>query len=68
MSNKDKKYPEYMEYPEDVKHRIENIFSWTLEHCPYPESIKDRVAWIHSMEKTLRDIESESLVLSKQTK
>lgn len=58
------KYQEYMRCPEDVKRRIENIFAWTLEHNPYPESIRDRITWIHSMEKALKHIESESLLLS----
>lgn len=61
-------YPEYKRYPQEVKQRVENIFSWTLEHCPYPDNIKDRITWIHSMERALRDVERESLTLFKLTK
>ncbi len=64
MKNKENEYPGYIQYPEDVKKRVENVFAWTLEHNPYPESIRDRILWIHSMEKALKHIESESLLLS----
>jgi len=68
MNNRVKSFPEYLKCPQDVKRRIESIFSFTLEHCPYPESINDRICWIHSMDKTLRGIEYESLALSQLTK
>lgn len=67
MRNMENKCLGYMQYPEDVKKRVENIFTWTLEHNPYPESITDRVIWIHDMEKALRHIESESLLLTEVT-
>lgn len=67
MNKNVKKCPEYLKCPEEVKRRIENIFTWTLEHCPYPESVEDRITWIHDMEKALRHIESESLLLSEIT-
>lgn len=63
MKNAERRNPVYSKCPEEVKRRIENVFSWTLQHYPYPNSIKDRINWIHSMEEALRTIEADSVML-----
>jgi hypothetical protein len=65
MKNLATKTPEYARCPVTVKRRIESVFAWTLAHNPYPQSMEERIGWIHSMDKALRDIEAESVVLDR---
>lgn len=65
MKNTVTKPLEYAKCSEAIKRRIESVFAWTLEHNPYPQSIEDRINWIHSMDKALKSIEAESVILAR---
>jgi len=54
---------EYAHYPEPVKHRIETVFAWTLAQNPYPQSLEERISWIYTMEKALKTVEADSVIL-----
>jgi len=54
---------EYANCPEPVKRRIETAFAWTIERNPFPQNIKERIDWIHTMEKALKTVEADSVML-----
>lgn len=68
MKNTAVKTPEYAHCPEAAKRRIEAVFAWALARNPYPQSMEEQIDWIHAMDKALRTIEAESVMLSELEK
>ena len=64
MKNRNTKTLVYSQYPEEVKHRVETVFSMVLEQYPYPQSIDEQIDWIHNMAGSLRTIEADSVMLA----
>jgi hypothetical protein len=64
MKNNSTKTLVYSQYPEEVKHRVESVFSMVLELYPYPQSIDEQIDWIHNMAGSLKTIEADSVMLA----
>ena len=64
MRNSNMKTLVYSQYPEEVKRRVENIFTKVLEQYPYPQSIGEQIDWIHNMAGSLKTIEADSVLLA----
>lgn len=64
MKNSSIKTLVYSQYPEEVKHRVETVFSMVLEQHPYPQSIGEQIDWIHNMAGSLKTIEADSVMLA----
>ena len=64
MKNRNMKALVYSKFPEEVKSRVENVFSKVLEQYPYPQSIGEQIDWIHNMAGSLKTIEADSVMLA----
>lgn len=64
MKNRNMKALVYPQYPEEVKHRVENVFAKVLEQYPYPQNIGEQIDWIHNMAGSLKTIGADSVMLA----
>ena len=64
MKNNSTKTLVYLQYPEEVKRRVEKVFAKVLEQYPYPQNIGEQIDWIHNMAGSLKTIEADSVMLA----
>lgn len=64
MKNQESTQSKCLQYPENARSMIRELFSRTLEEHPYPQNIDDQITWIHDMDEALHGIESLSVTLT----